>query len=343
MYLLAQAAVFYSSGLSAWVYRQLQHHIPYAWLAAAAYLAAAFLFYSLLEFPLSFYGSYVTEREFGLSSQGALSWLKDHLKASCLSMALMVLAFAVLYRVIARFPGGWWWISALLWVFFSLVLARLVPVMIIPLFFKYKPVSDEDLKARIISLAQRMKIAIKGVFEIDLSRKTSKGNAAVVGLGSSRRVLLADTLNGRYTNDEIEVILAHEFAHYRSGDLMKMVLLNSLSTLAIFFLIFKSQALFIRHFGIDPLADISGFPLFVILLVLLGVMTQPFLNLASRAIERRADAQALAATGFKQQFISVMEKLAEQNLVDRSPGPFARIFFFDHPPIDERIASAKSE
>jgi len=214
--------------------------------------------------------------------------------------------------------------------------------VIIPLFFKYKKLSDDTLRERILRLADKMKVRILDVFEIDFSKKTQKANAAFVGFGRTKRVILADTLRDKYSPDEIEVILAHEFAHYRLKHLLKLILVNSLATLLTFYFIFKTSNYFLALFGLSSLLDIAALPVIFLYWIVFGIVMQPLNNYISRRLERNADALALEATGLKGAFISTMNKLSEQNLADRKPYPLIKFFFFDHPPIDERIAMAKS-
>jgi STE24 endopeptidase len=163
-----------------------------------------------------------------------------------------------------------------------------------------------------------------------------------VGWGKTRRVILADTLKDKYSFDEIEVILAHEFAHYRLRHLFKLILVNSLAIILNFYLIFKTSNYTLNLFGLSSLSDIAGLPLVLIYFVLLGIIIEPLKNFISRRLEKNADKLALKVTGLKEAFISMMEKLALQNLADKNPHPIIKFFFFDHPPVDERIAMAKS-
>lgn len=214
--------------------------------------------------------------------------------------------------------------------------------MIIPLFFKYKKLSDEALRSRILGLAAKFNVKILDCFEIDLSKKTLKANAAFLGWGKTRRVLLSDTLKDKYTHDEIEVILAHEFAHYKLRHLVKLILLNSCLTICCFYLISVTSRYVLKFFGLPSLADITGLGVIALYFVLFGIIMDPFTNFISRGFEREADLLALQITGFKDAFISMMEKLSAQNLADRSPHPLIKFFFFDHPPVDERIEMAKA-
>jgi STE24 endopeptidase len=185
-----------------------------------------------------------------------------------------------------------------------------------------------------------MQVKILDCYQIDFSKKTLKANAAFVGIGKTRRVILADTLKDKYTFDEIEVILAHEFAHYRLRHLLKLILLSSLVIIISFYLIFRTSSYALGLFGLSSLSDIASLPLIFLYFVLLGIIMQPLQNYVSRRLERNADIMALKITGLKEAFISMMEKLALQNLADRNPHPLIKFFFFNHPPIDERIAAA---
>ena len=186
-------------------------------------------------------------------------------------------------------------------------------------------------------------VKILDVFEIDFSKKTLKANAAFVGIGNTRRVILGDTLKDKYSDDEIEVILAHEFAHYKLKHLLKLILINSLATILAFCVIFKTSGHVLKLFGLSSLSDIAALPAVIMYLVVFGIVMQPFQNYISRHLEKNADKMALSVTGLKGAFVSMMEKLSNQNLADRSPRPIIKFFFFDHPPVDERINMAKGQ
>jgi STE24 endopeptidase len=240
-------------------------------------------------------------------------------------------------------------------------MAKLVPIIVIPLFFKYERISDEVLRERIIKLADKMKVnpvrntkasrknnkisngvKVLDVFQIDFSKKTVKANAAFVGLGATKRVILSDTLKDKYSYDEIEVILAHEFAHYKLRHLVKLLLVNSSAIMLSFYIIFMTNNYVLGIFGLSSLWDIAALPVILMYFVIFGIVMQPFENYISCRFERNADLEALKVTGLKEAFISMMEKLSSQNLADRNPHPIIRFFFFDHPSVDERIAIAKS-
>jgi len=341
-YALALLAVFLFSGLSALLVKAAYSISSSGWLAMPVYLLLVFFLYYILNFPLNFYRTLLLEHQFKLSRQSMKDWFLDQLKAGVISYFISVVILEVFYLLLSRQPEHWWWIISLFWIFLSLVLAKLAPVLIIPLFFKYKKYSDENIRRRIIKLAGKMDVKILDVFEIDLSRKTAKGNAALVGFGNTRRVILGDTLKDKYSADEIEVVLAHEFAHQKLGHLFKLVLSGVITTVVCMFAIYKTSPYVLGFFHLQSLSQTAAMPVVFIYLLLAGALFQPWENFLSRRFERQADKLAIQSTGLKDAFVSTMEKLSGQNLSDRSPHPVIKFFFFDHPAIDERIRSARS-
>jgi len=341
IFILVALFVFQWMGFSKLLARWLAGTVPFNFLALPAYVAIAGAGYYLLNMPIHFYQSYALEHRFSLSRQRISDWIQDELKSIIVSCVISLIVTVVFYRILAWFPETWWLIAALFWIFFTLLLAKLAPVVIIPLFFKYKNLSDEALRSRILNLANAMQVKLLDCFEIDFSKKTLKANAAFTGWGSTRRVILADTLKDKYTHDEIEVILAHEFAHYKSKHLIKLVIFNAASTLILFYLIFRTSLPILHIFGLTSLSDIAAFPILGIYVMVFGIVMQPLGNWVSRSFEREADYLAMQVTAKKEAFISMMEKLSQQNLADRTPHPLIKWYFFDHPPVDERIAFAK--
>jgi len=341
-YLLLLLFFFQGLGLSNILAQELSALLVKPYFVVPAYVLIGYIVYYILDFPLNFYESFILEHKFSLSKQKAKDWLNDQIKTGIISYIIFLVLISAFYYILARYTQIWWLVISLFWIFFSLILAKLTPIIIIPLFFKYKKLSDEELRKRIIDLAVKAKVKILDVFEIDFSKKTLKANAAFVGWGATRRVILADTLKGKYTHDEIEVILAHEFAHCKLKHLLKLILANSVVTVILFYLIFKTSGYTLKLLGLSSLSDVAALPLMLIYFVLFAIFTQPLENYISRRLERDADKMALSLTGLKDAFISMMDKLAGQNLSDRNPHPIIKFFFFSHPPVDERIALAKS-
>lgn len=339
-YLITFLFVFAGLGFSRNLSDLLKELLPNRISLISVYILIASIVYYVLSFPITFYRSYRLEHKFSLSDQKISDWFLDQLKSGVISYIIALILIGAFYYILGRFASNWWLPISLAWIFFSLIFAKLTPTLIIPIFFKYKKLSDETLRQRILNLADKMKVRILDCFEIDLSKKTLKANAAFVGVGKSRRVILADTLKDKYSYDEIEVILAHEFAHYKLKHLLKLIAVNSCVTLICFYLIFKSSFYALKLFGFSSLDDIAFLPVILIYFVLFGIIMQPIECLISRKLETNADRLALEVTGLKDAFISMMSKLSEQNLADKSPHPIIKFFFFDHPPVDERIKIA---
>jgi len=341
-YSLTLILIFLGSGFSLSLESWVNNFGLVNYLRSALFLLVALLLYYLLSLPLNFYSSFILEHRFNLTKQRVSAWWMDQLKSAGLAYIILLILVLSFYWILGNF-SRWWLAASVFWIFFSVVLAKLTPVLIIPLFFKYKKIDDEILRQKIFDLAAKMRIKLLDVFQIDFSKKTLKANAAFTGMGKTKRVLLADTLKDKYTHDEIEVILAHEFAHYRLGHMLKLVIVNSLVILATFYLIFRTSSYVLGIFNLDYLTRLASLPLIFLYFIFFGMITQPLEAFISRCFERQADSLALKVTANKTAFISLMEKLAAQNLADRSPHPVIKFFFFTHPPIDERIELAKDK
>lgn len=341
-YILLLLSVFMFSGFSAYLAKSVNLVFPADYLSVGMFFIIICVVYYILSFPLNFYHNFILEHQFQLTRQSVRDWFLDQFKAGMIFCIISLLMLEVFYALLAGQPRNWWWLISLFWIFLTLVLAKLAPVLIIPLFLKCKKISDESLRRRILDLAGKMNIGVLDVFEINLSSKTVKANAGLVGFGNTRRVILGDTLKDNYGQEEIEVILAHEFAHQKLRHLLKLVLANALGIVFCSYFIFKTSSYALKFFGLNNLSDISAMPVIFIYLIVLGGILQPWENFLSREFENEADRLAIGSTGHKDAFISTMEKLAAQNLADRSPHPLIKFFFFDHPAIDERIKLARS-
>ncbi len=327
VYSLALLLIFLGSGLSLCLENFLKSFSLPNYLLIAVYLLVISLGYYLLNLPLNFYASFTLEHKFNLSKQASMGWWMDQLKSGIIAYLISLILVLFFYWILGKF-NQWWLITSIFWIVFSVVLAKLAPVLIIPLFFKYKHLEDEALRQRIFNLAAKMQIKLMEVFEIDFSKKTLKANAAFTGMGKTKRVLLADTLKDKYTHDEVEVILAHEFAHYQLKHMIKLIAVNSLVTLGIFYLIFKTSVYTLAIFKLNSLVQLASLPLVFLYFALFAIIMQPLEAYVSRRFDKDAVLLALKVTGAQEAFVSLMEKLAAQNLADRSPHPLIKFFLF---------------
>ncbi|MDD2702896.1 MAG: M48 family metallopeptidase [Candidatus Omnitrophica bacterium] len=332
--------IFAFSGASLTLSAIFAEWIPNPYFLLAVYFLALSAAYYLFNFSFIFYRSFILEHQFSLSRQNIGDWFVDQVKGGGIFYFFTLAALEAFFYLLRNAPQAWWWLVSAVWIFLSLVLAKAAPVVIVPLFFKYKRMAEEPLRQRLLSLAARMGVPVCDVFEIDLSRKSLKANAAFAGLGKTRRIILSDTLKENFSPDEIEVILAHEFAHYRLGHIVKLLVINSFSIVFSFYVLFLVSGPLSVFFRLPSFTSVAVLPVLFLYWMAWGTAVTPFENALSRAFERSADRKALEATGLKDAFINTMEKFSRRNLSDRKPHPLIKLFFFDHPPVDERIAMA---
>ena len=227
---------------------------------------------------------------------------------------------------------------------FTVLLANLSPVLIAPIFNKYIPLGEEhqDQAERLLRLAERAHTRVRGVYKFDLSRRTKTANAALTGIGNSRRIILGDTLIEEFTPDEIETVLAHELGHHVNRDIPLIILVGSVSTLVGFYLASLGLKWGVYYFGFEGTADIAALPLFILVIGVYSLVTMPLNNAFSRWRERLADQYALQATGNGEAFASAMRRLANQNLADADPEPWVEFLLYSHPALRKRIAMAET-
>lgn len=338
---LAFLVLFVISGASWRLSAYIQSYCPNIWIKIYVYAVYFALIYLIVTFPLSVYGGFIVERRFGLSTQTFFRWLWDHIKAFLLGLAIFLAAVEAVYFFLRASPRYWWLWGAFFWIAGGVVLARVAPKLIIPIFFKLEPVGDEGLVERLRVLAGKAGAAVKNVYSFDLSSKSRKANAAVAGLGSSKRIMLSDTLISEYSPDEIEAVLAHELGHYAGGHMMKRMLVSSVLTVCAFYAAGKVMPFLAGAAGMDSIADIASLPIFALVLFVFGLLILPLENAYSRRLETAADAFSLEIAGRPEAFISAMEKLAEQNLVRKEPNRVIEFILHGHPSISARIAMAR--
>jgi STE24 endopeptidase len=223
--------------------------------------------YALLDLPLSYYGGFVLPHRFGLSTQSLGDWIVDQLKGALVGGTLGLLMVQGLYLALTAWPNAWWLPLGIVYLFFSVALSALAPVLIVPLFFKFTPLEEEHqpLVDRLTALAEQAGTRVRGVYRIDMSRRTRAANAGLMGMGRSRRIVLGDTLLAEFTSDEIETILAHELAHQVHHDLPLGILAQSLITLvglwlASLALTWGAGRLGLDHAAGERLVSLAGAP-----------------------------------------------------------------------------------
>ncbi len=329
------------SGLSLILARWLEASVGNVWLVILLYLVILGLAYDVVGVPLDFYGGFVIEHRYGQSTQTFRAWAWDQLKGMLVSFAIGAPLMEGLYWLLRSYPQGWWFIASIVFVALAIVMANLAPVILIPIFYKLVPLRDEELKRRIIELCKKANTRVRGVYEMDMSRKTKAANAALVGLGNTRRIVLGDTLLSRYEPDEVEVVLAHELGHHKNWDMWQGLVFQSAISFLGFYVAYLILNAFSASFGFRGPSDIASFPLLALVFAVISLVFLPAANGFSRRLERRADAFALRLTRNPQAFISMMAKLGEQNLAEFEPNRIIEFILYSHPSIKKRIQQAR--
>ncbi len=304
------------------------------------FLLVLSLAYEIVTSPLGYYG-FMLSRRYGLSTLTLKGWLADLFKGLGIGLIFEVAAVEVVYLLLATQPRLWWLWVAIVLLFFTVIMANLSPVLILPLFYKFTPLPDGELAQRLLALAERAHTRVRGVFTMHMSSKTTAANAALMGLGNTRRIVVGDTLLDRYTPDEIEVVLAHELGHHVHRDLWKLIISQSVIMLAGLYLVSLALnwAVNAQHYYL-ALADPATMPLLMLLLGIFGLAIMPLSNGISRAVEYQADEYALQSTRKVEAFKSAMTRLANQNLSEVEPSPLVEFFFYDHPATGKRLQHA---
>jgi len=314
------------------------------WILVPLFVAIFGGIYFLVNIPLSYYSGFILPHRFGQSNQTLKDWIVDQLKGMAIGVPLSLILLELLYLAL-RATGDFWWLwAAAGMLIFSVLLSNLAPILIMPLFNKFVPLGEEhkELAERLLALAEHANTKVRGVFKFDMSRRTKSANAALTGIGNTRRIVLGDTLINEFSTDEIETVLAHELGHHVHRDIPLLITMGAVGTTVGLFLASLGLNWAIGFFGFNGVADVAAFPALGIILGAFGLVTMPVENAVSRWREGMADDYALQATGKKEAFASAFTRLANQNLGEVDPEKWVVFMFYSHPPLGERIAKAQS-
>jgi STE24 endopeptidase len=338
VYLGLMAFVF-ARPLDAWLARFAPLAADQSMLRLIALFCIVMLGHILVSLPLSFYSHYVVEHKFGLSNQSLARWIRNWSLSNVLTILLGMALNVGLFWIIWHTGAYWWLIAAAAFFVVSVVLGQLAPVLIVPLFYKVEPIDDAELDARMKQLARGTGLTIQGVYRLGLSADTQKANAMLAGLGSTRRVLMGDTLLEKFTPDEIDVIFAHELGHHVHKHIPKMIATGVIVSLAGFYVI---DRVLVWWAGIPTAATapVASLPLVMFTLTAFSLLLSPLQNAISRFYERQSDRYALARTSNPSAYRSAFWKLARLNKADTEPHRLEVIMLHSHPPISERLAMA---
>lgn len=326
----------YRAGVSEWFLSLSTSVSMTPFVYRLMYIILLVFFMTLVSMPFDFYGSYRIEHAYNLSRQTFARWIWDYTKKFLLQLVVALVLIEILYVFLDAFPATWWIWMWLFWNLFNSAAVYVFPYIVIPLFYKMEKLDDESIVDMVRTLAARVGFPVQAVEKINLGKDTVKANAALVGMGKSKRVILADTLLAAFTVDEIKSVVAHELGHETKRHIPKLVVAMALFSLGV---IYAGQHL-LTAVCPTSLNDITFLPCILVFLAVAFFVLSPLHNAYSRKLEREADAFALELTHDSTAFISMMQKLATRNCADMNPHPLVEFFFYSHPSPAKRISMA---
>jgi STE24 endopeptidase len=309
---------------------------------AFTYVFAIAALSELLHLPFAFYRGVVLERRYGLSTENTARWLVDHFKAAAIVLAALMTAGVIVAWLLRSSPTHWWLFASIVSAAALVMLARFAPVWLFPLFHEVRPLEREELQERLLRLADRAGTPVLAACQWRVADRTTKANAALVGIGRTRRILVSDTLLAGHSDDEIEAVFAHELAHHVYGDIWSSLAIEAALVALGCYLADAVLTTFPATVGLEGKADIAGLPLVVLAGGAVSLALTPIVNALSRAHERRADRYALETTRNSAAFISAMRRLAATNLAEERPSRLVELLFHTHPSATARIEAARA-
>jgi STE24 endopeptidase len=336
-FLVALLATGLNGTLRDWAYRGAGQSYS---LAVFYYVLMLLIISKALGFGLDFY-SFRVEHQFNLSNQKLKSWLWDEIKGWLIGLVIATILVEMIYNIIRLEPMRWWIIVWVIYNGLAIFFAQIAPVVLFPLFYKFRPLENDELAKRLIRLSERAGTRVRGVYEWHLSEKSKKANAALAGLGATRRIIIADTLLKDFSSDEIEAVLAHELGHHVHKHIQKSILLQVAISFVGFWVVAEVLQIAVERGMFVTLHDFASLPLIVLMTTITSFLLMPIMNAYSRQKEREADRYSLSSIAKAEPFITSMNKLADSNLAERSPSRLVEIWFHSHPPIAKRIAAAE--
>ena len=321
--------------------KRLADWTPWGW-RVAVYVAGLAVPWTLVTLPLDWGRGYWVEHRFGRSRESVGHWMWRWLKAQLVGGSLLLLAAVTLTAILWASPRDWWWWMGLAQAGWTVVLTTWMPVVLLPLFYRQRPLANETLGLRLKALAQACGTQVSGVYEIDVSRETVKANAGLCGLGSTRRIVLTDTMMQGLAPEEIETVLAHELGHHRLGHLAWWLVLGAAMAWASFWLTAQILPGFLAHLGIASVQTLAALPALAFVWGIIQVALIPIHHGIGRHFERAADRFALEVTRSPKDFIAALARLQRQNLAESAPSRWVEWLWYDHPPIAQRVAMARA-
>lgn len=302
------------------------------------FIGALLVAQQILSIPFDLYGTFGLEEKFGFNRSTLSTWCMDRVKGAVLGLLIGAPLLAALLWIFQTVPVAWLW-GWILTTAFSLALTYIAPTWIMPLFNKFEPLPEGELKTEIHSMAEKCEFPLKEVTVMDGSKRSAKSNAFFTGLGNNKRIALFDTLIENHTVAELVGVLAHEIGHFKKRHIVKSLVIGILTTGAMFFLLglmMENRSLF-DAFGVEKTSVYVSLVLFGILMSPINDLLSIAGNAMSRKHEFEADAYAAEVTGNPEAMANALRKLSKDNLSNLTPHPFYVLLNYTHPPVVERV------
>ncbi|MFC2085126.1 M48 family metallopeptidase, partial [Bacteroidota bacterium] len=312
-------------------------YISNNYLLLLAFFSVIGIALSILFFPVKYYIEFYLEHKYNLSNQNIFSWLWEDIKGLLVGLVIGIPIILIFYYAISSFGSLWWLPFSVFMFLVSVIIAKILPILIFPIFYKVKSLENEELKQKILALSSNIGMKVENVYMFNMSKNTKKANAAFTGLGKTKRILLADTLINEYSIDEIETVLAHELGHYKYKHIIKNLVIGTIISFLMFYLIAVLYDVSLEWFGFTFRIEIGALPLLALWGMIVSLVLTPITNIISRKFEYQADKYAAMVTKKVDIFIRTLERLNEQNLGDKNPHPIVEWYFYSHPSVQKRI------
>lgn len=342
IYVLIPAVVLlsgYSASMRDWISDWTGGYVI---LGAVVYIVIGSAILELITLPLGYVSGHVIEQRYGLNRRSVSGWAIDWLKGLGLQTVLLAVFVGCIYALLAVDPDLWWIWAWLVFSLISIFMAAIAPVVLMPIFFKFEPLPDGELKDRLFRLSESLGTFVQGAYIWKLGDRTEKANAALAGWGKTRRIIISDTLIESHNPDEIEVIIAHEMGHHVNGDIWRGIVIQIAIIFVSMWGIDLALGAWSGSFGLNgSLDDFANLPLLALISTAVGLVALPLANAYSRHRETAADDFAIEVTGMRSEFISAMEKLAIRNLSNAEPHQLIETILHSHPSVSRRIARAR--
>jgi STE24 endopeptidase len=297
---------------------------------------------ALVLLPIGYYSGHVLPKAFDLSRQTPRAWAIDWLKGTLVGCVLSTLVGIGFLWSVLRFAEHWWWVFGALASAVGLLLVFLTPYVLVPLFFKMQPLADRDTVARIRNLVERAGAPVRDICSLDFSRRTAEANAAVIGMGRSRRVVIADTLLAEFSAQEVDAVVAHELGHHVHRDVQRLLLGNAiLMWIGLAAAAWAAQGA-LPILSMPSLGYVPAYPVLLMVAEAYFLLASPLLNWWSRRLETAADRFALRLTRDPIAFATAMQRIGCQNLIELCPPRWSEVLLATHPALHRRIALARS-